>query len=277
MCMQTWTATATTSESLRRRLVLKGRYSHWWERSRGWEKSSRDRQSSVEGIEEQPEHKEPVLASGSPHISLNPCRCVIDWLTWECAWSLPSSWEGGAGLAEEGSANPPTFSEASHSFRTFLQVRERRAKEESVLGSLCCCFSMSMLIVTQRIDTTISKMVRLRLRSRCSVLTEELLSWTVTADFFPLLLFIWPIWFACCFLTVIRVVCLHVLAELLPFFSVLFNDSLQRIFKCLLARLILMKISIMVCFLTEHLACHKQTWVVFRVGPLDCVWIAWVQ
>ncbi len=196
---------ATTSESWRRRLVLERqrlinpmREQSQWERSRGCEKWKRDRQSAVEqrgeqGGERQPEQAKP----GSTHFQrAHPGEWITahqteplslcDWLTnvevcLECASQLTVCvWRGGLGLAEEGSTNPPTLGEASHSFGTcpedFSVLRERREEEESVWGAFAVTSAMSMLIATQQIDTTTSKMVRMKLHSYCSVRTEELLS-----------------------------------------------------------------------------------------------------
>lgn len=77
--------------------------------------------------------------------------------------------EGGLRLEDKGSANPPTLGEASHSFgncpEDFSVLKERRDEEESVGGAFAVTSAMSMLIATQQIDTTTSKMVRMKLHS----------------------------------------------------------------------------------------------------------------
>lgn len=179
----------SASESFeRRRLVLERQRlikpvsePSQWERSRGCEKSERDRQRAEQeegskgGEEEEEERgsrsersrgahtpKEPILANGWPRVRPNPRLSA--WLIGRRGSVLGSSrptWGVVSGLEErEGCTHPPTLGEASlgHLFRgLFFSVRR---------GSVGGASVMSMLIATQQIDTTTSKMVS---RTRCVV------------------------------------------------------------------------------------------------------------
>ncbi len=96
--------------------------------------------------------KELILANGSLRTRPNPCRYVIDWLTWKCAWSVLVSWRGGLGDSRKRAplippthtlqVKPPTHSGTCPEDFSVLRKRRKKKKRgvlEELLLSLQSC------------------------------------------------------------------------------------------------------------------------------------------